>query len=423
MQDLNNKVTGDSLTASEWDEVPSEIQNVIETAGIVLSGGDLSQQAKGVAVYVAGADFYTATGSNAITLAPIGLKKTPPTLFVGMRARFVAVSNSTGNVTINVASTGVKSVLLETGAQLPSGSFVTGFEYEVYYDGTQFKVKQQLLGGAITNTSTVSNGFISGYSLSNNVATPASVIDIAVGTTKSADNTLDMTLATALGKSIALPWADGGTVGAPTGGMANTVTLTNNTWYRVMGLVKPSGTVNVGFTSVADASGAVLLATPAVVSAGYTKVRRIGWVYYGTATILQFTQVGSIFTLNAGQEFSTATPNTTKQTLTALAPPTTLSGAGILAGKIMATISARLTPVTGASVAYGNIYDQTTTADLVPTSTNCNVNTRGGGGDNDSQIWNGNVGVTTSSQFAMRFTTTLNSASWVSTGWIDNRGM
>lgn len=46
MQDLNDKVIGGELTAAEWNEVPSELQNVIEASGQTLSSGDLTQLRK-----------------------------------------------------------------------------------------------------------------------------------------------------------------------------------------------------------------------------------------------------------------------------------------------------------------------------------------------------------------------------------------
>ena len=51
MQDLNDKVTGGFLPAVEWNEVPSEIQNVIEDANITLSPLDLFQLSKAISVY------------------------------------------------------------------------------------------------------------------------------------------------------------------------------------------------------------------------------------------------------------------------------------------------------------------------------------------------------------------------------------
>jgi len=46
VQKLNNKIKGNELSAEEWNEVPSEIQNVIEASGQTLSSGDLTQLRK-----------------------------------------------------------------------------------------------------------------------------------------------------------------------------------------------------------------------------------------------------------------------------------------------------------------------------------------------------------------------------------------
>ena len=50
MQDLNDKIKGNKLTASEWSEVASEIQNVITQSGQTLSSSDLSQLRKSLLI-------------------------------------------------------------------------------------------------------------------------------------------------------------------------------------------------------------------------------------------------------------------------------------------------------------------------------------------------------------------------------------
>ena len=44
-------------------EVPSEIQNIIETFGIALSSGDLNQLGKAISGYIANGTFYTDSGA------------------------------------------------------------------------------------------------------------------------------------------------------------------------------------------------------------------------------------------------------------------------------------------------------------------------------------------------------------------------
>ena len=102
MEDLNDKVTGNSLTATEWNQVPSEIQNVIEGLGILLSSGDLNQLGKGIAGYVANGNFYTDGGAaDAYVLTKIGAKQTLPEYTDGMSAEFLASNTNTGASTVN----------------------------------------------------------------------------------------------------------------------------------------------------------------------------------------------------------------------------------------------------------------------------------------------------------------------------------
>ena len=123
MQDLNDKITGGTLTAAEWNEVPSEIQNVIEALGITLSGGDLNQLGKAIAGYVANGTFYTDSGvADAYVLTKIGSKQSLTAYTDGATFEFLAGNVNTGGAaTVNVAGLGVKSITLEDGTNPPAG--------------------------------------------------------------------------------------------------------------------------------------------------------------------------------------------------------------------------------------------------------------------------------------------------------------
>lgn len=134
MQDLNDKVTGGTLTAAEWNEVPSEIQNVIEGLGITLSGADLNQLGKAISGYVANGDFYTDSGIvNAYVLTTIGSKQSPTAYTDGMRVSFIPGNTSTGATTVNVAGLGVKSVQTENSTVLPSGALPTNLNADLRF--------------------------------------------------------------------------------------------------------------------------------------------------------------------------------------------------------------------------------------------------------------------------------------------------
>ena len=134
MLDLNDKVTGGSLSASEWNQVPSEIQNVIEDTGQVLSGGDLSQLGKGIANYSANGYFYTDSGAaDAHVLSVIGIKQAPTAYADGFTAVFRAGNDNTGATTVNVETLGVKNIFYD-GAALVGGEIVSGDLISIVYD-------------------------------------------------------------------------------------------------------------------------------------------------------------------------------------------------------------------------------------------------------------------------------------------------
>lgn len=121
MEDLNDKITNDDLTALEWNQMPSELQNIIEGTGQTLSGADLNQVGKGIANYAANGDFYTDGGSaNQYILSVIGSKQGPTEYTNGMRVRFIGANTSTTTSTINVNVLGNKALVRSDGTDLQS---------------------------------------------------------------------------------------------------------------------------------------------------------------------------------------------------------------------------------------------------------------------------------------------------------------
>jgi len=135
MQDLNDKLTGQSLQASEWNQVPSEIQAVIESLGIALSGADLAQLAKAIAGYVANGTFYTDSGvADAYVLTTIGLKKSPTAYTDGFTAVFRPGNANTGACTVNVAGLGVKSIKTSSGVDPAASTLLASKLVTLSYD-------------------------------------------------------------------------------------------------------------------------------------------------------------------------------------------------------------------------------------------------------------------------------------------------
>lgn len=140
MEQLNNKVDGaggaqGSLPATEWNQVPSELQNIITQLGLSLSAGDLNQLGKAIAGYVANGDFYTDGGAaNAYVLTVIGSKQRAPAYTDGFRVRFIPDNTNTGASTINVGALGVKSIVNSAGAALAGNEIVSGVMTELFFD-------------------------------------------------------------------------------------------------------------------------------------------------------------------------------------------------------------------------------------------------------------------------------------------------
>lgn len=141
MEDLTGKVTGGTLTAVEWNQLPQEVQNLI-TATLyaqALSNGDTNQFGKAVAGYAASSTFYTGGGSaNAHTASALAGMQSPPNYADGMEVRFRPSNVNTGAATVNVDTLGVKAILKEDGSVLNAGDLGTDRDAWLRYDGTDF---------------------------------------------------------------------------------------------------------------------------------------------------------------------------------------------------------------------------------------------------------------------------------------------
>lgn len=137
MQDLTGKITGSSLTASEWNQLPQEVQNIIVATAQTLTNSDLNQLGKAAATIAATGDFYSSSGpADAYVLSVIGALQAPPFYFNGMRVRFIPnAANTGGGVTVNVAGLGIRTVVREDAAGFSSDTeFQVGVMVELRYD-------------------------------------------------------------------------------------------------------------------------------------------------------------------------------------------------------------------------------------------------------------------------------------------------
>lgn len=135
MRNLPHKVTGDDLTADEFNDIPEEEENLITSTGQALTAGDLYQIAKAVAMYSSVGDFYVDSGSaNAYVLTAVSPLQAPHQYMDGMRVRFRISHTNTGSATINVNTLGVKAIVKEDGVSpLGEGDLPIGEHGELIF--------------------------------------------------------------------------------------------------------------------------------------------------------------------------------------------------------------------------------------------------------------------------------------------------
>lgn len=147
--EIVTKATGDSLTATEFNQIPNEIENVISDAGLTPSAGDSAQLAKAMAFLVGDADYYSETGAaNAYVLAPVSPREGITAYVDGHRVSFIPTNSNTGASTINVNGIGLKNIKKGAGAgsDPASGDLTAGILVELRYDSANscYKIFQAL---------------------------------------------------------------------------------------------------------------------------------------------------------------------------------------------------------------------------------------------------------------------------------------
>lgn len=168
MQNLSGKLTGGSLTAAEWNQLPSEIQNIILSTGITLSSGDLNQLGKALSEIASAADFYiqSSGATNNYTLVTPAGRQQAPRYTNGMRIRWFSGFTNTGASTVNVNGLGARNLLGPEGGSLEAGSIISGQPVEAYYheSSTTFRVAlsnfNNLTSDEITNNSSVAGSTV-----------------------------------------------------------------------------------------------------------------------------------------------------------------------------------------------------------------------------------------------------------------------
>jgi len=192
MESLNGKINGNSISATEWNQMPSELQAIILAASQVLSSGDLDQVGKAIAYYVSAGLAYTDNGasSTAYILTRVGTAlQEVPSLLPGITFFWIpGITNTTSATTITLPGVAAKSVKNASGADFLPGDLTAGTFYLVQYDsgGDEFIAREgglsadsfsELKSGR-RNLAINPNALIVQESNAINGTTPAFIVDM-----------------------------------------------------------------------------------------------------------------------------------------------------------------------------------------------------------------------------------------------------
>ena len=134
--EIESKITGSALTANEFNQIPDEMENLINKSGQTASSSDLTQITKAVSQFVADGDFYSTSGTaNAIVLSAVTPRVAPTVLTNGMRVRFLANYDNTQAVTVNVNNLGAKNITVG-GQNISAGKLSQNRFYVLTYSSS-----------------------------------------------------------------------------------------------------------------------------------------------------------------------------------------------------------------------------------------------------------------------------------------------
>ena len=143
--DIVSKINGNTLSATEFNQIPTELEALQTSSGQTSTDTILNQVSIGTSRYAAN-NFYIDSGVADAYVLTLAASMTNPVsaavgqgYFIGMTIRFRAGNAGTGGAaTVNVNGSGVKSLKEADGSTNPL-SILTTEDSEFRYDGTVFR--------------------------------------------------------------------------------------------------------------------------------------------------------------------------------------------------------------------------------------------------------------------------------------------
>jgi hypothetical protein len=160
--DIVSKINGNTLSATEFNQVPIELEALQTSSGQTSSDAILNQVSIATSRYAAN-NFYIDSGAANAYILSLAASMTNPVsavvgqgYFVGMTIRFRAGNANSGASTVNVNSAGVKNLKRADGTtDLAAGDILTTQDSVFRYNGTSFILQKSFVAfRAFRDTST-----------------------------------------------------------------------------------------------------------------------------------------------------------------------------------------------------------------------------------------------------------------------------
>ena len=284
MLDLNDKVDDvHELTAAEWNNRATELQNVVEDAGLTLDtsipDADTHQLGKSISNQSSRINNFTDSGtSTAYVLTLSGSFQPPTDTGQGMLVSFVpGNTNTTDNPTVNVEGAGNKFVRRMEGERILAGDIRAGVMCVLIFQSTIF----QLINPQSAPTP---RGYMDGFLHSIGTDTEHDIDVAAGGRCRDSTNEVWIYSESAMTKQIDVNWAAGTDDGGIASGLGGVAV---DTWYRFFVIWKDTDAALVDFGWDTSATATNLLAD----ATGYTHYAQIAWHLTGDpANLIKYIQ-------------------------------------------------------------------------------------------------------------------------------------
>ena len=309
--DIVSKINGNTCSATEFNQIPTELEALQTSSGQTSSDAILNQVSIGTSRYAAN-NFYIDSGvadAYVLTLAASMTNPVSATIgyFIGMIIRFRAGNANTGASTVNVNSAGVKNLKKEDGTtDLAAGDISINRDSVFRYNGTAFA---QVIQANFATTSTSGTNLLpSPITIANNASDANNDIDFSAGVFQFSDGS-GQAVATALTKQLDATWA----AGTNQGGL-DTGSKANSTWYHCYAIYNPT-------TGVSDFLFSTGATTPTSLPSGYTKYKWVGAIFTNSGnSINPFIQDGKKITYSSVLIYDNTAISTTPTNIACLTP-------------------------------------------------------------------------------------------------------